>query len=132
MSYSFSIKSKNVIESINNQLQSVMYRAIEISSIDFGIPATGGYRTAQEQNRLFMDGKSKCDGYEKLSYHQTGNAIDVYAYVDGKASWEVEHLNVVALAVLAAASELGVKVKWGGHFEGGWDKPHFELIEVKL
>ena len=132
MSYMFSGKSKNTIDGVSNQLQVVMHRAIEISSIDFGIPASGGIRTAQEQNRLFMDGKSKCDGYDKLSYHQTGNAIDVYAYVGGKASWKVEHLNIVALAVLAAASELGIKVKWGGHFKGGWDKPHFELIEVEL
>lgn len=132
MRFSFSSKSKNIIEGVNNQLQAVMHRAIEISSIDFGVPSTGGKRTAQEQNRLFMGGKSKCDGYELLSYHQSGNAIDIYAYVDGKASWKVEHLNVVALAVLAAASELGVKIKWGGHFKGGWDKPHFELIEVKL
>lgn len=132
MSYSFSSKSKNIIDGVNNQLQAVCHRAIEISSIDFGIPSSGGMRTAQEQNRLFTNGKSKCDGYDLLSYHQSGNAIDVYAYVDGKASWKVEHLNIVALAVLAAASELGVKLKWGGHFKGGWDKPHFELIEVKL
>lgn len=37
-------------------------------------------RSAEEQNRLFKAGKSKCDGYEKKSRHQFGKAVDIYFY----------------------------------------------------
>ena len=37
-------------------------------------------RSAEEQNRLFKAGKSKCDGYQKISAHQRGKAMDIYFY----------------------------------------------------
>ena len=127
MSFKFSERSLNVLDSVNPDLQAVCMRAIEISRVDFGIPSNGGLRSAEEQNRLFHSGKSKLDGYEKKSHHQYGNAIDVYAFVDGRASWMPEHLTHVATAMLAAASELGVKLKWGGHWRNFVDMPHFEI-----
>lgn len=127
MSFKFSERSLNVLDSVNPDLQAVCMRAIEISRVDFGIPSNGGLRSAEEQNRLFHAGKSKLDGYEKKSKHQSGNAIDVYAYVDGRASWMPEHLTHVATAMLAAASELGVHLHWGGHWRHFLDMPHFEI-----
>lgn len=127
MSFKFSEKSLNVIAGVNPDLQAVCMRAIEISKVDFGIPSSGGIRTAEEQNKLFHDGKSKLDGYKKKSKHQSGNAIDVYAFVDGRASWMPEHLTHVATAMLAAASELGVELQWGGHWRSFSDMPHFEV-----
>jgi len=127
MSFKFSQKSLNVIAGVNPDLQAVCMRAIEISKVDFGIPSSGGIRTAEEQNKLFHDGKSKLDGYKKKSKHQSGNAIDVYAFVDGRASWKPEHLTHVATAMLAAASELGVVLHWGGHWRHFLDMPHFEV-----
>ena len=61
------------------------------------------------------------------AYHQTGNAVDVYAYVDGKASWDHEHLASVAAAMLQASSELGIPLEWGGLWKGFCDRPHFQL-----
>ena len=107
-------------------LRRVADRAIQITKIDFGIPHGGGVRSAEFQNSLYKEGLSMCDGYEKLSNHQTGNALDFYAYVDGKASWEHEHLAQVACAFLQAANELGVKLKWGGLFQSFTDMPHVE------
>jgi len=43
-------------------------------------------RDAETQNRLFKEGKSKCDGYKILSKHQSGSALDIYFIEDGKVS----------------------------------------------
>jgi peptidoglycan L-alanyl-D-glutamate endopeptidase CwlK len=113
---------------INMDLRRVADRAIQITKVDFGIPDTGGLRDAEIQNWLFKSGKSNCDGYEKLSNHQSGNALDFYAYVDGKASWDEGHLAQVAAAFLQASIELGIPIKWGGLFKSFKDYPHVELM----
>lgn len=126
--YKLSSTSEMRLEGVDPRIPQVIALALTISLIDFGIPGDGGKRTAERQNQLFLDGKSQLDGYGKLSYHQSGKAFDVFAYVDGKASWDELHLTHVATAILSAASQLGVPLKWGGHFKpNGWDKPHFEI-----
>ncbi len=35
-------------------------------------------RSLEEQNRLFREGLSKCDGISKISQHQVGKALDIY------------------------------------------------------
>ena len=100
---------------------------MKISVIDFGIPGDGGLRTAERQKQLFDKKVSKCDGTINKSYHQTGKAFDVYAYVDGKASWDRYHLTQVAAAILQAAAMLGYQLRWGGLFKSFVDMPHFEI-----
>ena len=116
------------LEGVDSRLVEVVKLAIQITKIDFGIPQDGGLRTAQRQNELFFNGKSKADGFTNRSKHQDGLAIDVFAYVDGKASWDEHHLTHIATAMLASASRLDVRMKWGGHWTGFVDMPHFELI----
>jgi peptidoglycan L-alanyl-D-glutamate endopeptidase CwlK len=129
--YKFSKRSIQELELINPKLAALMDQAIKRSPIDFGIPNNGGKRTAEKQNELYNKGVSKCDGILKKSYHQSGNAVDVYAYVNGQASWEVEHLCIIAGVVLSIASEMRLKIRWGGTFGSnefkGWDMPHFEI-----
>jgi len=127
--FTFSQSSRTNRVGIDPRLIEISDRAIQISIIDFGIPDTGGYRTVKQQALLFTAGKSKADGRTFFSRHQTGRALDVYAYVDGKASWEKEHLSIVACAMLQAANELGHKLDWGGLWTGFQDMPHFQLGE---
>ena len=127
MSYAFGDNSLKNRAGINPDLIIVLDRAVEISIYDFGIPLHGGVRTAVQQKKLFDEGVSKADGVTHKSFHQTGNAVDVYAYVDGKASWDHEHLAVVAAAMLQASSELGIPLEWGGLWTGFCDRPHFQL-----
>lgn len=123
-------RSKERRAGVDPRLIEICDLALTISLIDFGIPAYGGKREALEQHKLYLEGKSKCDGYELISNHQLGKALDFYAYVDGAASWDHYHLTQVAAAFLQAASILGYRIKWGGHFKpDGWDKPHIELTE---
>ena len=115
------------LSGVNPLLIQVVTLALKLTSVDFGIPSSGGLRTPEQQRKLFDLKASQLDGTIKISNHQSGNAFDVFAYVDGKASWDVGHLNEVATAVLAAASQLGVKLAWGGHWKQFVDRPHFEV-----
>lgn len=134
--FKLSNKSKQRSEGIDTRLIEIRDLAIQITAIDFGIPKDGGIRTEKRQNELYIDGKSKADGYNRLSEHQSGNALDFYAYIDGAASWKHEHLAMVATAFLQSASILGYKLNWGGLWEYhkitngipyGWDMAHVEL-----
>jgi len=125
-------------EGVDARLIEIDDLAISITVVDYGHPEHSGLRTAEVQHELYLGGESSCDGYDLVSNHQLGKALDFYAYVNGKASWETEHLAMVACAYLQAASMLGHKLKWGGLFKptkthlgkdykGGWDYPHVEL-----
>lgn len=127
--FKLSNRSKQRREGIDPRLIEISDLAIQISTVDFGHPADAGKRTAERQHELHLAEKSLCDGYEKLSPHQKGKALDFYAYVDGKASWDTEHLAMVAAAFLQAASMLGYKLQWGGLWKAFKDLPHVELTE---
>lgn len=125
--FKFSNTSLERMAGINPRLIGTIHLALKNSNIDFGIPPHGGIRSEEEQNLLFHNGKSLCDGYIKKSKHQTGDAVDVYAFVNGKASWDEAHLTEIACVIKKAAVELGYKIKWGGDWENFKDLPHFEL-----
>ena len=127
MSFELSNNSINNMAGVDGRLIDIADLASKLTNVDFGIPSTGGLRTAEDQHRLFTDGKSKADGVNNLSYHQSGKALDVYAYVNGKASWEKEHLAIIAAAMLQASAQLGYELKWGGLWKSWQDFPHFEI-----
>ena len=129
MNYAFGKNSIRHRRGVDKRLGEISNLALQISIIDFGIPSTGGVRTAAEQRKLFNEGLSMCDGTDKKSKHQSGMALDFYAYVDGKASWDEGDLTLVATAFLQAAALLGYKLQWGGLWEDFRDMPHVELIE---
>jgi len=126
--YRLSERSKSRREGVDPRLIEISDLAIQITVIDFGHPQYAGLRTDEEQLTLFQAGKSMCDGTDKLSFHQTGRALDFYAFVDGKASWDPGHLSLVACAFLQAASVLEIKLQWGGLFTNFRDMPHVQLL----
>ena len=71
-------RSLQNIEKIDDYLQEIVKKAITLSKSDFGILNNGGLRTAEMQNAIFKKGNSRCDGYKKKSYHQTGKAVDCH------------------------------------------------------
>jgi|TARA_R110000824_G_scaffold15002_1_gene63506 peptidoglycan L-alanyl-D-glutamate endopeptidase CwlK len=127
MGFKLGKNSINNLAGVDGRLIAIADLAIELTNIDFGVPSTGGLRTEADQAKLFADGVSKADGVNNKSYHQSGKAMDVYAYVDGKASWDKLHLAVIASAMLQASSQLGYKLKWGGLWKSWQDYPHFEI-----
>jgi peptidoglycan L-alanyl-D-glutamate endopeptidase CwlK len=127
----FSRRSRERMKGVDPRLVEIAEYALTISKVDFGIPEYGGLRTAEQQAKLYADGKSKADGYTRKSYHQTGKALDVYAFVDGKASWNEHHLAMIAAAMLQAASRYGVALEWGGLWRSFIDMPHFQISRKK-
>jgi len=125
--FKLSNTSRERLNGVDSRIIEIVHLALTITKVDFGIPGMGGMRTAVEQAKLFDLEVSKCDGYKNKSYHQTGQAFDVYAYVDGKASWNKAHLTQVAAAILQSASVLKYSLEWGGHWKSWQDFPHFQL-----
>lgn len=135
-------RSLNNLKGVNDNLVKVVKRAIEISSVDFAV--IEGVRTKERQAELVRKGASKTMN----SRHLTGHAVDIVPVIDGKVSWDFNHYYPLAKAMAQAATELGVKVRWGGAWSvitgksgtpqewvkayraGGGrflDGPHFEL-----
>ena len=127
MTFQLGKNSMKNMEGIDDRLIDIVELAITISPIDFGVPSSGGFRSTEDQAKLYTAGKSKCDGRNNKSYHQTGKAVDVFGYVDGKASWDTLHLTTIATCLLQASSQLGHELKWGGLWKSWQDYPHFEL-----
>ena len=132
MSFQFGQSSLNNRSGVDQRLIEISDLAIQISNIDFGHGPYSGLRTTEDQAKLFTEGKSKCDGRTIKSFHQTGRALDCYAYIGGKASWEPAHLAMVGIAMLQAASTLGYSLESGLLWNKagklyGWDCPHFEI-----
>ena len=147
--YRYSKLSHLHIDTTTDDCQRLCEEAIEIASTrvlhcpDFGISC--GLRTPEEQWELYMKGRitspsgyqisnpaevvTNCDGILIKSNHQSGNALDFYAYVDGKTNYEPSNLALVATCFFAAAEELGLSIKWGGNFFTMADGPHIEIIK---
>ena len=141
--FSFSTNSAKKLLTVHQDLQDVFLAAIRVSPIDFGI--SHGRRTADEQFELWKQGRTfkggkwavtgkivtKCDGMRLLSKHQYAEAVDVFAFVNGKLSYDPVHLALIAGAVISEANSRNIPIRWGGTFGSrefkGWDMPHFEI-----
>jgi peptidoglycan L-alanyl-D-glutamate endopeptidase CwlK len=113
MSFTLSERSLTRAVGVNPKLIDLILLAIRRTPIDFGVAYMGGKRTAEEQNQLFKEGYSQCDGYEKLSKHQSGNAIDLNVFVNSVSVENKEMLCVIAGVMFSCASELNINLRWG-------------------
>ena len=107
MAFSLSQRSLSKLEGVNEDLVQVVKRAIELTTLDFGV--IYGLRTQEEKQKMLDAGKSQT----MKSKHLTGDAVDLMAYVDGKASWELNLYDDLADAMKWAATESGTKIRWG-------------------
>ncbi len=124
------------LQSVDPLLIAIMVDSIKDSPYDYGIPSTGGVRTDEEQHKLFLDGKSKCDGYDKKSKHQPkelrgmkiGKAVDFYGYVNGGATWDTAILTAIARHIQKVAKDrYNINLTWGGDWKSFRDMPHLQL-----
>ena len=113
MSFKLSQRSLDKLEGVDSSLVDVTKKAIELTKIDFGV--IYGMRTEEEQKKLVASGKSQT----MKSNHLIGRAVDLMAYVDGAACWELNVYDDLCDAMKAAAEELGIAVKWGAAWSEG-------------
>lgn len=107
MSFKLSKRSLGRLEGVKPELVGVVKRAIEITTVDFGV--TEGLRTLATQRRYVAQGKSKTMN----SKHLEGNAVDLVAYVGRSVSWELNMYDNIADAMKQAAIEQEVSLRWG-------------------
>ena len=121
-------RSKERLASVDEALQKVVLKAFE--TMPFDITVIEGIRDKARQEQLVKQGSSKTMN----SKHLTGKAIDLAPY---PVDWNNKsRFNLMAIEVMKASDELGIKIRWGGdwNMNGDWkdekfyDGPHFELI----
>jgi len=121
MAYSFGIKSVKKMTGVHPALKKVLYRAIEITDVDFSI--IEGVRTLERQKQLVASGASKTLN----SRHLSGHAVDIAPYVEGEIRWDWPLYHRLAKVMKTAAKEIGVPVQWGGDWIRFKDGPHWQL-----
>lgn len=107
MTFKLSKRSNDNLIGVNPQLVSVVRRAIEITTVDFGV--TEGLRTHAKQRELVAKGASQTMN----SKHLVGEAVDLVAFLGPRISWELSLYEQIAEAVRQAAIEKNAKVRWG-------------------
>lgn len=108
MPFRLSKKSLEKLESVEEPLQKVVFRAIELTEVDFGVDE--GERSDEQQAKNYANGSSRV----KHSLHQDRKAVDLCAYVNGKRNYDWIFYEWIADAMFDAADELGVEIEWGG------------------
>ena len=140
--------SQRKLNTANPIKQQLVAKAFEISNKrklhcpDFSI--TDALRTSSEQFNLYKVGRvfigqqwartgkpilTKCDGYDILSTHQSGMAIDYAAWVDGKSNFDDGNMALIATVFYEAAFELGIEIEWGGNYGSISDGCHIEIVK---
>ena len=153
MGFSFGKTSNRRLKNVNEILVMTAELALRFSDVvDMTIPWRGGLRTAEQQKELFEAGNTRCDGYVKKSYHQSGNALDIVPWYKGKVDYSAtDRFLEFAKKMFAAFDYLkmdgripdDVYLHWGGFWSAkdnngdgilnhiddklGWDKPHWEI-----
>lgn len=142
--YKFGMVSRKKLDSCHEDLQLIIQEALKLSDVDFGI--SEGHRDVATQQMYFRQGKSKIDGVTKLGKHNVmpSEAVDIYGYVNGRATYNVQTLAYIAGVVTAAAKVLYEQgkvnyiIRWGGNWDRDGeiitdqnfdDLPHFELVK---
>lgn len=105
--FQLSNRSKERLEGVNAPLAEVVEKAITMTKVDFGV--IEGLRSKEKQEELVAAGASQT----MKSKHLTGDAVDLMAYVNGRACWELNVYDEIADAMKEAAKELGVSIRWG-------------------
>lgn len=114
-------KSEQKLVGVNEKLVKIARRASEICEVNFIV--TEGMRSTERQKELVAKGFSKT----MLSKHLVGRAVDVAPVINGEVRWDWPPFHVIAKAMKQAASELNIKIVWGGDWRSFKDGPHFEL-----
>ena len=126
--FKLSLRSLNRLKGVEPVLLAIVVDAVRCSPYDFGIPQHGGKRSADEQNLLFKNKKTRLDGFVKKSYHQSGKAFDIYGIKDGRVTWEPEVMEGIAIHIKQTAwNRYKIRLRWGGEWETFKDMPHFQM-----
>ena len=155
MSYALGKNSMLKLSSVHPNLVKVVKRAIQLTSQDFTV--LEGVRSVATQRAYYGKGRtandlakvgvppelaqpdaSKVTWTLKSNHFMQpdgyGHAVDICPY---PIDWDtLSKFDALAVAMFAAAKELGVRIRWGADWDqdgnprerGESDSPHFELV----
>ena len=112
MTFALSERSLINLRGVDDRLVKLVQRAIQITKVDFGV--IEGVRSPQRQIELYEKGASQIRVGGK---HVEGKAVDLMAYIDARASWELNLYDDIADAMKTAAIEQNVAIRWGGAWQ---------------
>ena len=107
MAYKLSTKSQERLMGLEPELKEIVYEAIKVTKVDFGV--IEGLRTEEKQKQLVESGASQT----MKSKHLDGRAVDLMAYIGGRGSWELNVYDEIADAMKEASIKVDVAVRWG-------------------
>ncbi len=127
----FGSKSLEKLSTCDKRLQLVFNEVVK--TVDCSV--LEGHRGKARQNALYFEGKSKVKYPKGRHNANPSRAVDVVPY---PVDWDDrERFHLFAGFVIGTASQLGIKLRWGGDWNINWfvddnkvdDVPHFELID---
>ena len=121
MVFKLSEKSQSKLGLVHPDLRAVVEAAIKVTTVDFVVGE--GLRTLDRQRELVAAGASQTMN----SRHLRGLAVDLFALVGGKITWQPKVYSQIADAMLSSAAKLHIPIRWGGSFLSFPDLVHFEL-----
>jgi peptidoglycan L-alanyl-D-glutamate endopeptidase CwlK len=122
MTFILSTRSKGKLRKVDEDLVKTVKTAIRITTVDFGVIC--GKRTIEEQEALVAKGASKT----LKSKHLEGKAVDLMAYINGRACWELSVYDEIAQAMKLAALETEIHIRWGA----AWNIPDITLWDGSM
>ncbi len=129
--YKFGSRSKKHLVTLDERLQKVLNEVIKY--VDCSI--IEGHRSAERQNKLFEEGRTKVKYPHGRHNSNPSRAVDVVPY---PIDWDDrERFHLFAGFVIGIAQSMGIKLRWGGDWNMNFevddnnfdDFPHFELID---
>lgn len=132
---SFSLRSQQRLLECHTDLQDLMNEVIK----HFDITIIEGYRSPRDQEEAYRTGKSQLKpGQSKHNVHPS-SAIDVAPWKSTLPHIDWNNLELFRFMggfVLGIASQMKIKVRWGGDWDSDFDfkdqrlidMPHFELL----
>ena len=112
MAFKLSGRSLNKLEGVHPVLVDTVKRAIEVSSVDFGV--IYGVRSLAEQKRLYEAKRSQTMKSKHLVQEDGySHAVDLMAYDGSDPSWDIVMYDDIADAMKEASIETGAKICWG-------------------
>ncbi len=130
---SFGKQSKANLDQCHGLLKAVANRAIQ--TVDFSV--IKGHRDEEEQNELFTLGLSKLEYPDSKHNKEISEALDLQPYpLTATHKDRIKQFYFIAGAMMMAAHELGVVLRWGGDWDMDGDLTdqlfndlyHFELV----
>ena len=113
MAFKLSNRSLGKLKGVNPLMIDTVKRAIEVSSVDFGV--IYGVRSLAEQKKLYEAKRSQTMKSKHLVQEDGySHAVDLMAYDGSDPSWDIVMYDDIADAMKEAAIETGAKICWGG------------------